>query len=169
MTTDQLTGTPGVVHLPLPKQVRDLWGDLLGRDVSVRPGLPLVPSTRAPATIAVYVEDDLRVAAVFLLDLALSARAGAAIGLMPSDSAEAALESGVLDQTVRENLYEVLNVAAAMFNVEGAPHVRLHELHAVGEPVAPIVLSYALTLGRREDLEVDISGYGTGRLSIVLC
>jgi len=156
-------------HLPTTKEVRDLFSGLLGREVSLVPVAPLGPSTTSPRSVAVYVDDQYGVRAIMACDLDFSARAGAALALMPSPTAEAAIEANALDQTMAENLYEVLNVAASLFNVAGAVHVRLLDLHAAGTTIPPQVQSRMLTLGRREDLEVTLPGYGTGRLSIVIC
>lgn len=155
-------------YLPVTKEVRDLLTDLLGREVSLSPGAPLAPTPKTPCTIGVYVDDLLQVTALIAFDLPLSAHAGAAIGLVPVAGAEAAIEEGTLGDTLRENLYEVLNIAASLFNVDGATHLRLYDVHHAGLPVPPDVLGKALTLGRREDLEVDVAGYGPGRLSVVL-
>jgi hypothetical protein len=150
-------------------EVRDLLATLLGRDVVVGPAAPLAPGPRGPATIGVYVDDLLRITAVLCTDLALSARAGAALGLLPVTVAEAAIESRSLDEGLRENLYEVLNVSTSLFNAPGADHVRLYAMHAAGDPLPPDAQARALTLGRRLDLAVGIGGYGSGRFSMVLC
>jgi hypothetical protein len=155
-------------YLPNPKEIRDLLTDLLGRDVTLSPSAPLAPTPRTPCTIGVYVDDALQVTAVVSFDLPLSAHAGAAIGLVPVAGAEAAIEEGTLNDTLRENVYEVLNIGASLFNPEGATHLRLYDVHHAGAPVPPDVLAKALTLGRREDLAVQVAGYGSGRLSYVL-
>ncbi|NHA00575.1 hypothetical protein G5V59_12575 [Nocardioides sp. W3-2-3] len=62
--------------------------------------------------------------ALIACDLTFSAHAGAAIGLVPVGGAEAAIEDGKLTDTLAENLYEVLNIAASMFNVVGADHLK---------------------------------------------
>ena len=160
--------TTAASYLPSTKEVRDLWTGLLGRNVSVSPSPPLAPGPRTPCTIGVYVDDALQVTALVVVDLPLSARAAAAIGLVPLPGAEAAIEDGTLDTMLRENLHEVLNIASSLFNVEGATHLRLYDVHHAGLPVPPGVLAMALTLGRREDLAVDVAGYGQGRLSLVL-
>ena len=64
-------------HLPVPKQVRDLFAELLDRDVTLGPSLPLTPGPKVPASVATYVADMLRVTGVISCDLPLSARAGA--------------------------------------------------------------------------------------------
>jgi hypothetical protein len=155
-------------YLPAPKEIRDLLAELLDRPITLSPSTPLAPTAKNPCTIGVYVDDLLRVTSLVAFDLARSARAGAAIGLVPVGGADAAIEEGLLTDTLRENVYEVLNIAASLFNVEGATHVRLYDVHHAGLPVPPDVLARSLTLGRREDLAVDVPGYGPGRLSVVL-
>lgn len=157
-----------VTHVPSPKQVRDLLGDLLGREVDLGPASPFAPGPTTPASVAVYVDDALMIRALVAADLPFSAYAGGAIGLVPVAAAEAAVDEGALTETLAENLYEVLNVAASLFNVPDADHLRLHELHPAGAQVPPPVRAAALTLGRREDLWIDIAGYGKGALSIVV-
>jgi hypothetical protein len=156
-------------HLPVTKEIKDLLTGLLGREVTLAPTSPLAPSTTSPRSVAVYVDDHLGCRAVIACDLAFSAHAAAALALLPVPVAEEAVAANALDEALAENLYEVLNVAAALFNAPGAVHVRLLELHAAGQPVPPAVLGRMLTLGRREDLEVEVAGYGTGRLSVVIC
>jgi hypothetical protein len=155
-------------YLPVPKEIRDLLTELLDRDVAVSPSAPLAPTPKTPCTIGVYVDDSLQVTALVAFDLALSAHAGAAIGLVPVGGAQVAIEEGLLGDTLRENVYEVLNIAASLFNVDGATHLRLYDVHHAGLPVPGDVLAKALTLGRREDLAVDVPGYGPGKLSVVL-
>ncbi|MFL6107495.1 MAG: hypothetical protein ACJ72L_11070 [Marmoricola sp.] len=156
-------------YLPSTKEIRDLLTELLDREIQVSPSAPLAPTPNNPCTVAVYVDDTLQVTSVIAFDLALSAYAGGAIGLVPVTGAQAAVEERVLSATLRENLYEVLNIAASLFNKDGATHVRLYDAHHIGNPLPGDVLVKALTLGRREDLAIDVAGYGSGRLSVVLC
>jgi hypothetical protein len=156
-------------HLPAPKEIRDLLTMLLGREVSLTPTGPLVPSATAPRSMCVYVDDHLGVRAVMACDLEFSARVAAALALVPAPGADAAIEAKSLDATLAESLGEVFSVAASLFNVAGAAHLRLHGVHPAGTVVPPHVQSRMVTLGRREDLEVTVPGYGTGRLSIIMC
>jgi hypothetical protein len=156
------------VHLPHPKQVRDLFAQLLGREVELRPGNPVTPGDRTPASVALYADDALRVAAIVACDLQLSVRAAAALGLVPVRHAEISIKGGSLTETLSENLHEVMDVAARLFDAEGATPVRLHAVHPAGWSLPPEARALALTLGRREDLALEIGGYGPGRLSVVL-
>jgi hypothetical protein len=161
--------TAAETHLPATKEIRDLLTMLLGKEVSLTPVGPLVPSAAAPRSMCVYVDDRLVVRAVIACDLDFSARVAAALALMPPTVAEAAIEAKTLDETLAENLGEVFSVAASLFNVTGAAHLRLYDVHPAGTPLPPPVQSRMLTLGRREDLEVTVPGYGTGRFSIIIC
>lgn len=155
-------------HLPSPLAVRELLEGLMGRDVTVGVAPPLAPGPATPASIGVYIDDAHQFSAVGCADLALSARMGACLGLLPVSAAQEAADSGVLDDTLRENLYEVFNIASALFNVPGADHVRLADMYPAGGSLPPEVRVRALTLGRRLDLEIAIAGYGSGRFSLVM-
>ncbi len=154
-------------HLPVPYQVRTLLEDLFGRPVEVKPAPPWAPLNGEPGTLAVYVDDNYTVRTLGVCDLRFSAYAGAAIGLVPRAAAHRAVRERWLDRDTQENLEEVLEICVALYNVDGAPHMRLHHVCHVGTEVAPQVRAMSAVVGRRLDLTVGIGGYGTGRLSFV--
>ena len=156
------------VHLPVPKQIRDLFAELLDREITLTPAAPQAPGPGTPTTVAVYVDDQLRISAVMVLDIELSAYSAAAIGLIPVAGADECIEEGELTDVLKENLFEVLNIASSMFNMPNHDHLRLHEVHPAGKTITPQARAMALTLGRREDFHVDIAGYGAGHVSVVL-
>lgn len=167
-------GGEGVRHgtqttaVPSPKAVRDLLEGLLGRDVEVAVAEPYAPESGERPTLAVYVDGSLRARAVTVADLPFSAYAGAAIGLVPAAGAELAIEERELTPMLHENLYEVLNVCAALLNDEGLPHLKLHAVYPAGGAPAPSdVVAFAGVLGQRLDLVATVASYGTGRLSVV--
>ena len=114
-----------------------------------------------------YVDDALRARAVVVADLPFSAYAGAAVGLVPAATAEAAIEQRELGEMLRENLSEVLNVCAALLNAEGLPHLKLHAAYPAGVPAPSDLVAFAGVLGQRLDLRTTIASYGTGRLAVV--
>lgn len=155
--------------LPTPKAVRDMLEELLGRDVAVAPAPePLVPGDRELVSVGVYVDDALHMAAVVVTDLALSAFVGAAIGLIPKGGAEACVEDRELSPPVRDNLYEVLNIVSALFNLPGQPHLKLYGVHSVGDLPPTDISALVRAIGNRLDLTVSVAGYGSGRVAIVL-
>lgn len=166
MTAGRVTAPMTPVPVPRGPEVGELLQTLTGQPVEVGTAAPVLPG-RDPALVAVYVTDDLVVGAVLACDLSLAAAAGAALATLPPGVAEQAVASGALAGDLSDNAHEVLNVLVSIFNVSGAPALRLRRVHAVGEQlpddVRP-VLGYVL---RRVDLQVDLDGYGGGRLSVV--
>jgi hypothetical protein len=166
MTAGRLTAPTTPVPVPRGSEVGELLQTLTGRAVEVGTAAAVLPG-RDPALVAVYVTDDVVVGAVLACDLSLAAAAGAALATLPAGEAEQAVAAGALSGDLSDNAHEVLNVLVSIFNVAGAPALKLHRVHAVGEQlpddVSP-VLGYVL---RRVDLQVDLDGYGGGRLSVV--
>ena len=157
-----------VKYVPHEKAVRDALNGLLFRDCDIAQGEPVVHSATSLATTAVYVDDNLKTAALIICDLELSAYAGAAIGLIPPGGAEAAVEDKELSPTVKENFDEVLNVLASLFNAEGEPHVKLYQTFGLRELPPNDVIAMSRVFGRRSDLKIKVAGYGAGRMSIIL-
>jgi hypothetical protein len=154
--------------LPHPKEVRDLFGDMLGRDVTVAPCDPFTPNITDKHAAAVYTDDKGQVAVVAAMDLPLAAWTGASIGLVPAGGAQDQVEDGELTQAVRDNLYEVLNIFSALFNKPNTPHLKMTTMYPPGE-APPLDLGVLLkSLGMRLDLEVTVAGYGSGKIAVVL-
>ncbi len=58
-------------------------------------------------------------------------------------------------------------MGATLFNAEGAPHVRLAETYAPREVVPSDIDTRLRGMVPRMDLDVTVSGYGGGKLSVV--
>ncbi len=159
--------TTGTVQLPAAKDVRDMLTGLVGKPVAVAPGAPVTPSPDRPVAVAVYVDPQMAVNALCVMDLAASAYSAAALALLPPGGAQDAVEEdGELSDLMVEALHEVVNVLSALFNTGGAPHSKLHRLYAPGEAL-PGDVEGLLAHFNRIDLAVDIQGYGTGGLSLI--
>jgi hypothetical protein len=152
--------------MPTRHAVRTLIEGLVGRDVDVKDADPI--AGKPTNLVAAYVTDKLQVSAVAVTDIELAARMGGALGMLPKGGIDDAIKEGDLSGLLRDNAYEVLNVMAAVFNVENAPHVRLYELYGPVAPVPGDVLALTQTLGNRMDLQLNVAGYGLGHLSIII-
>ena len=160
-----MTGTP----LPSALEVRELLEGLLGREVEVVTGGPMVdPGSEDGALVAEFVSDQMQLSALVVMDVPLAARAGASIALMPSHASENAVGAGELTDVLLENAGEILNVMASLFNAEGAPHLRLSSVHPPKSALPNDVASWVLAYVPRLDLECDGSGYGPGTLSVLV-
>ena len=154
--------------LPASKDVREMLEGLVGRPVTVSPGAPVTPSADKPVSVAVYVDPNMAVNALCLMDLGASAYTGGALALLPAGGCQDAVEEdGELTSLLVEALHEVVNVLSALFNVPGAPHSKLHKLYAPGDDLPGDIVGM-LAAFNRLDLVVEIQGYGKGGLSLVL-
>nr|WP_204262300.1 hypothetical protein [Blastococcus saxobsidens] len=141
---------------------------LVGKPVAVSPGAPVTPAPDRPVAVAVYVDPQMNVNALCLMDLGAAAYTGSALALLPPGGAQDAVEEdGELSGMQVEALHEVVNVLSALFNTPGAPHSKLHKLYAPGEEV-PGDLAGMLAAFNRVDLAIEVPTYGKGSLSFVL-
>jgi hypothetical protein len=154
--------------IPAPLAVRNLFEDLLAREVTVEPGAPMAVDDLPRVVAAVITDDQTRLAAVIGMDLSLAAHAGAALGLLPAAVADDAAEDGALEPGLADNVRELCNVLTSLLNREGAPHVRLYQVVVPGEKLPADAAAHLLALGRRLDLKVFVSRYGGGRFCLSL-
>ncbi len=156
----------GPALLPTPKDVRDMFAGLLGRSVTVRPGMRVQPLPGKPVSLAVYVDPGHSVGAVCVMDLALSAYTAGALALLPAGGVQDVVEEGALSPMLVETLGEVFNVVSGVLNARGAAHAKLDRLYPAGAHLPEELLVMAGGF-ERLDLVVDVPGYGTGALSLV--
>jgi hypothetical protein len=154
--------------IPGALTVRNLFEDLLGREVAVTNGEPMTADDLPTAVVAIFVDDAQQLIAVLGMQLALAAYAGAALGLIPAGGAEDTIEEERLTPTIAENVGELCNVLTSLLNREGAPHVKLYQVVYPGDKLPSDARAHLLALGRRLDLSVDVSRYGKGKLSLSL-
>ncbi|NJC71768.1 hypothetical protein HC031_18875 [Planosporangium thailandense] len=154
--------------LPQPKEVRDLFEDLLGRSITVGPANPVLAEDLKTTLVSLYTDDRTKLWAVVGMDLALTVYAGAAIGLLPPGGAQDCVDDGVVTDAVAENVREVCNIMTTLLNREGGPHLKLYQVFLPGETPPSDAGTLLLALGRRLDLTVDVAGYGSGRVSVAL-
>ncbi|TKJ22844.1 hypothetical protein [Blastococcus sp. CCUG 61487] len=160
--------TTGTIPLPTLKGVRDMLTGLVGKPVSVEPGDPVTPAPDRPVAVAVYVDPYKNVNALCLLDLGAAAYTGGALALLPPGGCQDAVEEdGELTSMQVEALHEVVNVFAALFNAEGAPHSKLDSLYAPGADLPGDIVGM-LAAFNRVDVGIDVSTYGKGAISFVL-
>jgi len=153
--------------VPTPDKVRMVLRQLVGRDVTVKDGKPLVlgPSTRG--YWGAYRDDSGALAVACVMDLPLAANIAAALAMMPIGQVNESVRAGALNPGLLDNLREVMNVAASIFNRPGRPHVSLREV----QPCPPALPADVTGLLGKPNfalhLDVAIAGYGGGRLSLV--
>lgn len=156
--------------IPDPKPIKDLFESLLGRDVEISPkGEPVVPTARRACCVGLYVDANADVKALVAADLELSARAGAALGLVPKTGADTAIENRELPAALYDNFYEVMNIFSSLFN-EGDPedHLKLSSVFQPGSVIPTNAAKMLRGLGKRADFNLDVDGYGRGAIGVVI-
>ncbi|GIF24220.1 hypothetical protein BJ973_007700 [Actinoplanes tereljensis] len=154
--------------LPGTVAVRNLFEDLLGREVTVSPGDPISAEEIATATVAIFTDTAQNIYGVMGMDLALSANAGAALGLMPAGAAEDSIDEKKLFPNLAENVFELCNVLTSLLNREGGPHIKMYQVIYPGDPLPADARAHLMALGRRVDLQVEVNRYGKGKFSLSL-
>ena len=154
--------------VPVALTIRNLFEDLLGRDVTVSPGDPMAAADLPTGVFAVYTDTSQQLYAVLGMQLALAANAGAALGLLPAGAAEDSIEEKKLFPNLAENVFELCNVLTSLLNREGAPHVKLYQVIYPGMELPSDARAHLLALGKRLDLMVEVARYGKGKFSLSL-
>lgn len=155
------------MSLPSEKAVRDLLAGLLGKEIDVFPSDPVPTAPVDLFSVAVYATDSLKAVALFVCDLELSVYLGSALSLLPSGGAKDAVANKTLSDEMFENLYEILNVGASMFNRANNPHVKLYHVYRPDDALPQDIRHWISRRGGRLDLSADVPGYGSGVLGIV--
>jgi hypothetical protein len=153
--------------MPIPEDVRDFLGDLLGRSVSVakRPVTDLSqldPDEKWVTGLYVSQKDALIGACV--ADLQLAANAGAALAMISEQVAKESVAAGELGENLRDNFYEVVNILSALLNGPSVPHLRLTELV---DGIPDDVVALSKRAGGNKHYDVTIVGYAGGTLALI--
>lgn len=154
-----------MIKLPTAFQVSECIGKITRRETTVK----VLPKP-GPAKLlygGTFHSGDRTVVAMCASDLAFAAYSGAALSMIPGESAQEHVKAGALDETLRENFAEVLNVLTRIYMVPETTRVAL--LETILPPRSmPQTLEPDGTAGRvwRADYEIEISAYGKGHLAL---
>lgn len=153
-------------QLPTEATVRDLLSMMVGKDVAVRFDPNPALDAAAVAAVARYVDDEGTTLALGACDLQAANSLGAALALIPKGRVLEAVKAKQVPKDFADNLHEVFNVGANLFNAPDRTHVRLAEVATTGDLPADLVQKVA-TSSTRLDLRIDVPGYGPGVFVVV--
>lgn len=152
------------IEAPTPKALATTLGDLLGRRINAAP-----PPKKPPKTdfgfVASYADEAKQVVAFSFVNLAFVCHAGAALSLIPASAASDALRAGKAPDELFDNYREVANVLATVLAGAGTP-IRLTSVLPLATWDAPEKKTL-LERAALAQLDVEIQGYGTGKLAFV--
>ena len=163
-----------MVPLPLPDMSEITWvlEELFGRDIRARESADLTIAADTGAIVSL-IDDSHRVRAVWIFDIALANIVGTALALGHPEKAQRSTEDGVIHRDTRENVAEVVNVAASAINGEGRIHVQLGPATFVddgsfGHDLWRSVADQARSSeGSSHSYELSVGGYGSGRMTLM--
>jgi hypothetical protein len=122
----------------------------------------------APAILAEFVSDEETVGALCLVDHRAAISLGGALVGIPPDAAQQAIDGYKLDDEAIDNVREVVNVMAQLFNSDFTPHVRFRELHRQPGKLPDGAQALRTKPLATRHFKVAIDGYATGIVSFML-
>lgn len=149
-----------------PETIEKMLGGLLGREVMVSEKPASKPADMKIAGF--YRNGEGQPVAACLADIPAAAFSGSALSLIPAAAARDYVKAGEIDdEDVRDNFYEVLNVCSRLFSDDDAHRVTLDTVYFPPETVPADQASTLSRPSQRQDLEINVDGYGKGRLALL--
>ena len=146
--------------------VKRTLDSLFGKDVNLKDSSPLENNDKV--VYGTYVNGEGNTTGLIVMDIPCACYSAAALSMMPADIAEENIKSGDLEETLRDNLYEVLNVGVGFFSDGTTPDMRLKDMFVGISEVPDDVKSVIDNKYTNLHIELDIPGYGSGSSSMYL-
>ena len=156
------------MHLPNNKQLRDVLEGMVGRDVRLDASQKhLGPTDIVGGFVATFVDDGQRLSALLGWSVEAAAYVGSCLGVVPAKMAKEMVKDKFLRSDVIENVSEVSNVIASVLNTPNTPHLRMGKTYYPAPSAPTDLLTYLYQHAGRIDVDVTVSGYGTGKIALV--
>jgi len=153
--------------LPKAHDVAVLLKDLLGRPVTAKDSkLPVSVAAPWKGVITEFLSPEHTLAALLVTDLALACHSSAAMMLIPAPVAASAVKAGAITEPLLENYYEVANILTALYRPYDTRMIR-GRLFTSAAGLPPEVTELLAHHVKHLSVDVDVSGYGAGRLTLV--
>jgi hypothetical protein len=154
-----------IVPLPPPADLEKLLAGLLMRSVKVTKAQAPEPGAASdgPLAVALFRTDDPVLEVAVICDVTLAASMAAALSVIPASAVKECVAAGGLDDSLRENFAEVMNVVARF--VSGAGRRFALKKVACAPEAAPELVQAANGSDERRDLTAEIAGYAGGRIA----
>jgi len=161
--------TSNTIALPKSGSVATLMTDLVGvmirKEIAAVDGKPLAFENNT--LVAVFQTDNEQIGALALFEFSLSCYLGAALALMPPGRAEDNIMNGEISEAICENIYEIANIMASLFNHQSSSHFKLVHLGPISSDLPGGVLELMESASIRGDYIITVPTYGSGSLVIL--
>jgi len=148
-------------------EVEQMIGMLYDGGVKVVDSSALATEDGSKIVIAVFVDDDDKPVSGCVCDFNFAAYAGAALTMIPKGGAADAAETGDFSDTMKGNVYEVMNILTRLFMSPNTPHLRITEVVYGYEDLTPAVKEMLSTADKKAGYTVNVPNYGAGELSFI--
>jgi len=150
-----------IVPLPPNADLEHLLSGLTQREVKVKAaeGAP-----RAPSAVALYRTDAPVIEVAALFDLELAGSLAAALTLVPAGAVREGVAAGALEESLQQNLAEVMNVLSRFVSMSGRRFALVGTWCPPGM-ADPAVMQAALAADETRTVAVEVPGYPGGMLT----
>ncbi len=159
---------PCLHPFPTRDAIRQLLGDMLGRELQVAAGPALTIEPQPVGVAADYSTDEGALAAMCVADVRLSNVLGAALTMVASSSVDAAVQRGVVDEANYNNLTEVVKAMERLFQHDDCAPVRWRGVHLLPGDVPTDDTEMLAKPSARRDYTVTVDEYGAGTLAVLV-
>lgn len=153
-------------ELPSAEKLQTIIGGLVMGGITAE---SCDPSEISDRTIkAIYETETGQGVALCCCDMPLSNFLGASLSMIPAGQANEYANSGALPENIRDNLTEVLNVAANLFITPESKRLKLKEVLGPGESHDEALATMIKSPAAQCCFNVNVNKYGSGRMSFLL-
>jgi hypothetical protein len=139
---------------------------LFGKEIGIKDAKPL--DTSEKVVIGSYSDGEGKTTGVIVMDYSCACYVAAALSMMPVDIADENIKSGEIEESLRDNLYEVLNIGVSFFSDGTTPDMRIKEMLVGPSEIPSDVQDVFKNAYTDLHVEMDIPGYGSGSSSMYL-
>ena len=148
------------------RMVKKTLDPLFGKDIELKDSEPLDTSNKV--VIGSYSDGEGNTIGVIVMDYSCACYTAAALSMMPADIADENIKSGDLEDSIRDNLYEVLNIGVSFFSDGTTPDMRIKEMLVGPNDIPDDIQNVFKNAYTDLHVEMNIPGYGSGSSSIYL-
>ena len=148
------------------RMVKKTLDPLFGKDIDINNSQPLDINNKV--VIGTYVDGEGKAIGAIVMDYSCACYTAAALSMMPADIADENIKSGEIEDSLRDNLYEVLNIGVSFFSDGTTPDMRIKDMLVGPSEIPSDVQNVFKNAYTDLHVKMNIPGYGSGCSSMYL-
>jgi hypothetical protein len=137
---------------------------LFGKEIGLKETKPI--DTSKKIIIGSYFNGEGKTTGIIVMDYFCACHTAAALSMMPVDIADENIKSGEIQDSLRDNLYEVLSIGVFFFSDGTSPDMRIKEMLFGPSDIPSGVKNVFKNAYTDLHVEMEIPGYGIGSSSM---